>query len=328
MTKIWNEGNKMSKKDLRQQDVSTIPRFANLNPFMRAKYQEEVDGLDIAMVGVPFDLGSSFRIGSRHGPAQMREMSRMIRQVHYPSMLEPFERCRIADVGDAPVNSLDIGESLEGIEAFFGKIYAAGALPLAAGGDHTITLPILRAIAREHPLSLVQFDAHSDTIDTMLGKKFANGTPIRRAVEEGLLDPKRIVQIGLRGTLFKANDLDWAKMQGIKNNQMEDLFDLGGTKTIEKIHEIVEDTDTYLTFDIDSLDPAFAPGAGGLEPGGFTVREAQHLLRGLKGIRFVGADINEVCPPLDPSGNTALVACHLMFEQLCLLVESLSKKDK
>ncbi len=157
----------MNKKDFQQHDVSTVPRFANLNPFMRAAYQEDPGGLDIAMVGVPFDLGSSFRIGSRHGPAQMREMSRMIRQVHYPSMLEPFDRFRIADVGDAPVNSLDIQESLISIEAFFKKIHTAGALPLAAGGDHTITLPILRAIAREHQLSLVQIDAHSDTIDTM-----------------------------------------------------------------------------------------------------------------------------------------------------------------
>jgi guanidinopropionase len=318
----------MNKKDFRQYDVNTVPRFANLNPFMRANYQENPDGLDIAMAGVPFDLGSSFRIGSRHGPAQMREMSRMIRQVHYPSMLEPFERFRIADVGDAPVNSLDIEESLEGIEAFFQKIHTAGALTLAAGGDHTITLPILRAIARDHPLSLVQFDAHSDTIDTMLGKKFANGTPIRRAIEEGLLDPKSIVQIGLRGTLFKADDLDWAKEQGIEIIDMDDFFEMGLSRVIDKIHEVVGDNLTYLTFDIDSLDPAFAPGAGGLEPGGLTVREAQLLLRGLKGIRFTGADINEVCPPLDPSGNTALVACHLMFEQLCLLVESSAKKDE
>ena len=318
----------MNKKDFQQHDVSTVPRFANLNPFMRATYQEDPGGLDIAMAGVPFDLGSSFRTGSRHGPAQMREMSRMIRQVHYPSMLEPFDRFRIADVGDAPVNSLDIQESLISIEAFFQKIHKAGALPLAAGGDHTITLPILRAIAREHQLSLVQIDAHSDTIDVMLGKKYANGTPIRRAVEEGLLDPKKIVQVGIRGTLFKADDLDWAKDQGIKSIDMDDFLEMGLSKVISIIREVVGDSPTYLTFDIDSLDPAFAPGAGGLEPGGFTVREAQHLLRGLKGIRFAGADINEVCPPLDPSGNTALVACHLMFEQLCLLAESLITKDK
>jgi guanidinopropionase len=223
---------------------------------------------------------------------------------------------------------LDIEESLEGIEMFFQKIHTAGAVPLAAGGDHTITLPILRAIAQENPLSLVQIDAHSDTIDTMLGKKYANGTPIRRAVEEGLLEPKKIAQVGIRGTLFKADDLDWAKDQGIKIIDMDDISEMGLSKVLGTIREVVGDNLTYLTFDIDSLDPAFAPGAGGLEPGGLTVREAQHLLRGLKGIRFAGADINEVCPPLDPSGNTALVACHLMFEQLCLLVESLAKKNK
>jgi guanidinopropionase len=314
----------MDKKEYQQYDVSTVPRFANLNPFMRATYQEDPTGLDIAMVGVPFDLGSSFRIGSRHGPAQMREMSRMIRQVHYPSMFEPFKRFKIADVGDAPVNSLDIQESLSSIEAFFQKIHSAGVLPLAAGGDHTITLPILRAIAKERPLSLVQIDAHSDTIDEMLGKKYANGTPIRRAIEEGLVDPKRTVQVGIRGTLFKADDLDWAKNQGITIFDMDDCAEMGLAKVINAIHTIVGEYPTYLTFDIDSLDPAFAPGAGGLEPGGFTVREAQQLLRGLKGIRFVGADINEVCPPLDPSGNTALVACHLMFEELCLLAAALA----
>jgi len=197
----------MDKKDLRQYDVTRVPRFANINPFMRATYQENPEGLDIAMVGIPFDLGSSNRTGSRHGPAQMREMSRNIRQVHYPSMLEPFTLCRIADVGDAPVNSLDIPESLELIEAFIRGIVEAGALPLAAGGDHTITLPILRAVAREMPLSLVMIDAHSDTVDTMLGKKVANGTPIRRAIEEGILDPKRVVQVGIHGTLFSPADL-------------------------------------------------------------------------------------------------------------------------
>jgi guanidinopropionase len=317
----------MAEKEYKQKDVTTFPRFANINPFMRATYQEDPQGLDIAMAGVPFDLGSSFRIGSRHGPAQIREMSRMIRQVHYPSMVEPFKQQRIADVGDAPVNSLDIQESLQSIEAFFQTIHAAGALPLAAGGDHTITLPILRAIAKEHPLSLIQIDAHSDTIDEMLGKKYANGTPIRRAVEEGLLDPKRTVQVGIRGTLFKSNDLDWAEAQGIKMIAMDEFLEMGMSDTIEVVRKIVGDSPTYLSFDIDSLDPAYAPGAGGLEPGGLTSREALQLLRGLKGLHFVGADVNEVCPPLDLSGNTALVACHVMFEELCLLVESLRSMD-
>jgi len=316
----------MVKKYLQQHDVTRVPRFANINPFMRATYQDSPEGLDIAMVGIPFDLGSSNRTGSRHGPAQMREMSRNIRQVHYPSMMEPFKMYRIADVGDAPVNSLDIPESLELIETFIRGIVEAGALPLAAGGDHTITLPMLRAVARETPLSLVMIDAHSDTVDTMLGKKYANGTPIRRAIEEGILDPRRVVQVGIHGTLFSPTDLSWAREQGITLIDMDDFDEMGLSGVLKTVHEVVDDTESYLTFDIDSLDPAFAPGAGGAEPGGFTVREAQRLLRGLKGIRFVGADINEVCPPLDTSGNTALVAVHLMFEELCLLVESLNSR--
>ncbi len=312
----------MKQETPKQRDVNNVPRFANINPFMRATYQKDPAGLDIAMFGVPFDLGSSFRTGARHGPAQVREMSRMIRQVHYPSMAEPFQQCRIADVGDAPVNSLSITESLERIEAFVQRIHDAGAIPLAVGGDHTITLPILRVLGKERPLALIQIDAHSDTIDTMLGQKIANGTPIRRAVEEGLLDPDRIIQVGIRGTLFKSDDLDWAKKRGIKIIDMDDFYEMGLPEVIKTIHLIVGDSPTYLTFDIDSLDPAFAPGAGGLEPGGLTVREAQLLMRGLKGMQFVGADINEVSPPLDPSGNTALVACHLMFEQLCLLADA------
>jgi len=226
----------MDKKNYQQHDVSKVPRFANLNPFMRATYQEDPAGLDIAMAGVPFDLGSSFRIGSRHGPAQMREMSRMIRQVHYPSMLEPFNNTRIADVGDAPVNSLDLQESLASIETFFKRIHKTGALPLAAGGDHTITLPILRAIAKERPLALIQIDAHSDTIDEMLGKKYANGTPIRRAIEEGLIDPEKTVQVGIRGTLFRADDLDWAKAQGITIIDMDDFMEMG--KNFIKTHTV------------------------------------------------------------------------------------------
>jgi len=312
----------MGKKAREQSDVTVVPRFANINPFMRASYQEDPQGLDVAMLGVPFDLGSSFRTGARHGPAQVREMSRMVRQVHYPSMLEPFREYSIADIGDAPVNPLDIEESLRSIEAFVARVHAVGALPLAVGGDHTITLPILRAIAKDGPLALIQIDAHSDTIDEMMGKRYANGTPVRRAIEERLLDPKRVVQVGLRGSLFKADDLDWARSEGIRIIDMDEFCEMGMTQTLKVITDVAGDRSVYLTFDIDVLDPAYAPGAGGLEIGGLTAREAQVLLRGLKGLHFVGADINEVSPPLDPSGITATVASQLMFEQLCLLVEA------
>lgn len=306
-----------------QRDVNQVPRFSNINPFMRATYQDTAKGLDVAMFGVPFDLGSSFRIGSRHAPSQMREMSRLIKQVHYPSMQEPFNDYKIADIGDAPVNSLDIPESLKLIENFVSEIHSYNALPLAAGGDHTITLPILRAIAKDAPVSLIQIDAHADTLDTMLGKKYANGTPIRRAIEEGLVNPGRTIQIGLRGTLFSKDDHLWAKEQGITQINMDDFERLGRAGVEAEIKRVVGNSDTYLTFDMDVLDPAFAPGVGGLEPGGLTVREAQMLLRSLAKINLVGADVNEVSPPYDTTGNTALVACNIMFEILCLLTGSL-----
>jgi guanidinopropionase len=316
------------KAELRQYDVNQVPRFANINPFMRATYQEDPEGLDVAMFGVPFDLGSSFRIGSRHGPAQIREMSRLIKQVHYPSMQEPFNDFRIADVGDAPVNSLDIPESLERIQQFVENICNKNVVPLAAGGDHTITLPILRAVAKDSPVSLIQLDAHADTLDLMLGKKYANGTPIRRAIEEGLLDPGKIIQIGLRGTLFSRDDHQWAKEQGITQINMDDFDRLGIQGVLEQVKKVVGSTRTYLTFDVDVLDPAFAPGVGGLEPGGLTVRESQLLLRAFTDIDLIGADVNEVSPPYDASGNTALVACYLMFEILCLLTGSLARRRK
>ena len=181
--------------DLDQVDVNQTPRSSEVATLMRAAQRRSADGLDIALCGVPFDGGSSFRAGARHGPAQIREMSRLIRRAHHFSGVTPFDLCRVADVGDAPVNPLDMGSTLKSVQAFFGHIGDAGARPLAVGGDHTVTLPILRAVARGGPVALLQLDAHSDTQDTMLGQPYANGTPIRRAIEEGLVDPARTVQI-------------------------------------------------------------------------------------------------------------------------------------
>ena len=188
-----------------------------------------------------------------------------------------------------------------------------------AGGDHTITLPILRAIAVDAPVGLLQIDAHSDTQDRMFGKIYANGTPIRRAIEEGLLEPSHIIQIGIRGTLFSTDELDWAREQGITIMTIDDVYELGTNGIMNAAREVLSDLPTYVTVDMDAIDPAFAPGVGGLEPGGMTVRDVQLLLRGMEGLDLVGADINEVSPPLDPTGNTAVVACNLMFELLCLL---------
>ena len=192
---------------LRQVDPNSVPRSSGMASLMRAQTRQDFGGLDVALAGVPFDGGSSFRAGARHGPAQMREMSRLVRQAHYATGMVPFEVCRIADVGDAPVNPLDVPESLETIETFFAGIRDAGALPLVAGGDHTITLPILRALAANGPVGLLQVDAHSDTQDRVFGQAYANGTPIRRAIEEGLVSPRHAVQVGIRGTLSRPTSL-------------------------------------------------------------------------------------------------------------------------
>lgn len=318
-------GNGEARQCTNQADVANVPRFANVATFMRVGLRDNPEGLDIAMFGVPFDLGSSFRSGARHGPAQIREMSRLIREVNYMTGVAPFHKCRIADIGDAPINSLDIDQSLQGIEEFVLRIVASGARPLAAGGDHTITLPILRAVARDTPVALVQIDAHSDTQDLMLGRKIANGTIIRRAVEECLLEPHLVFQVGIRGTLFDLEELTWARDIGITIFDMADLDELGAGETASRIRSAIGERPTYLSFDIDALDPSIAPGTGGLEPGGLTYREASRLLHGLRGLEFIGADVVEVCPPLEPGTLTATVGCNIMFEELCLLSRSLGK---
>ena len=232
-----------------------------------------------------------------------------------------------ADIGDAPVNSLDLVASLRSIQQFAQTVLSAGARPLAIGGDHTISLPILRSVAADEALAIIQVDAHSDTQDLMLGKKYASGTPFRRAIEEGLIDPRKTVQVGIRGTLFSVDELDWALAQGITIIDMDEFEALGAVDAARKARRVVAGSDCYLTFDIDALDPGVAPGAGGLEPGGISVRQAQVFLRELRGIPIAGADVVEVSPPLDPSGGTALVAANLMFEILCLLAECHRKES-
>ncbi|MDE0001632.1 MAG: agmatinase [Rhodospirillaceae bacterium] len=307
--------------DLKQTDVTAVPRFANVATFMRAQLRDTPEGLDIAMFGVPLDLGSSFRSGARHGPAQVREMSRLIREVNYSTKIAPFDLCDIADIGDAPVNSLDLDASLRSIQHFVQTVLSVGARPLAVGGDHTISLPILRSMAADGALAIIQVDAHSDTQDLMLGKKYASGTPFRRAIEEGLINPRKTVQVGVRGTLFSADELDWALAQGTTIIDMDEFEALGAVGAARKARQVVAGSDCYLSFDIDALDPGVAPGAGGLEPGGISARQAQVFLRELRGLPIAGADVVEVSPPLDPSGGTALVAANLMFEILCLLAE-------
>lgn len=299
-------------------DSGTVPRFAGPASFMRLPLAAPSE-VDIALVGVPFDGGTTNRTGARHGPREIRNQSSLVRPVHHVSGLSPFERARIADCGDAPVNPVDPADSLERIERFFREIASAGARPLTAGGDHLVTLPILRGISPGTPLGLIHFDAHSDTYDSFFGNRYNHGTPFRRAVEEGLLDPKRMIQIGIRGAISDASNYDFAKAEGIRIVFIEEFAARGIADVMEEARALVGAAPAYVSFDIDIIDPSFAPGTGTPEIGGVTTREAQALVRALKGVTIAGADIVEVSPPLDPTGLTALTGATIMFELLCAM---------
>jgi guanidinopropionase len=235
--------------------------------------------------------------------------------------------CRVGDHGDAPVNPIDLQDSLRRIEEFFDGLHKAGAAPLAAGGDHLVTLPILRAIARERPVGVVHFDAHSDTNDSYFGgEKYTHGTPFRRAIEEGLIDPKRMIQIGIRGSMYSADEKDWAESAGIRIVHIEEFFRLGPESVIAEARRIVGDGPVYISFDVDGLDPVYAPGTGTPEIGGFSTADAQRMIRGLDGLDLVDGDVVEVSPPFDPTGNTALVGATVMFEILCVLAPSVHRR--
>jgi len=294
---------------------------------MRLPYASDPAAVDVALVGVPWDGGTTNRPGARHGPREIRNQSSLIRRVHPTTRVSPFALARCADMGDAPVNPVDLLDTLARIEGFFAKLHDAGAAPLSAGGDHLVTLPIFRAIARGRKLGMVHFDAHSDTWDRYFGDyRYTHGTPFRRAVEEGLLDPRRTIQIGIRGSLYSQDDNDWALAQGIRVVTIEEYFALGVEKIVAEARRVVGDGPTYVSFDVDGLDPVYAPGTGTPEVGGYSTFEAQVMLRGLRGLDLVGGDVVEVSPPLDPSGNTALVGATMMFEILCVLAEAVARR--
>ena len=313
-------------------DGTITPRFAAPASFMRLPLREDATGLDIAIFGIPFDGGTTNRPGTRHGPRQLREASCLMRRVHPVSLTAPFELCRVADLGDLAINPIELMRTLEMVTAQVATIRAAGAWTLAAGGDHLMSLPLLRGIIQAEPLlaplGMVHFDAHSDTSDSYFGgSRFTHGTPFRRAIEEGLLNPARIVQIGIRGSLYAPDDMEWARAQGIRIMSIEECEDLGPDAVAAEAMRVTAGRATYLTFDIDCLDPAFAPGTGTPEVGGFTPREAMRMLRGLRGLALVGADLVEVSPPFDPGGNTAMVGATMMFEILCLLAEARARSQ-
>ncbi|WP_342640644.1 agmatinase [Rhodoligotrophos ferricapiens] len=307
-------------------DSSVTPRYAEIATFMRAARAEIAPPLEIALAGVPLDLGASYRSGARQGPAGVREASRLIRQVNPTTNVAPYRLCNIADVGDAPTHPLSVERSVDLIQQFFERIHAAGAWPISIGGDHTVPLPILRAIAKDRPLGLIQIDSHADTFDVFMGTKCNHATFVRRAVEEGLLDPKRIIQIGLRGTRYGDDDIVFGHEAGIRMVSMDEYEQLGRAAVIDEIRRVVGDAETYVTIDIDGLDPKDAPGTGVPEPGGIGMRDMQMILRALTGLKVVGADICEVVPSLDPTGITCINAANLMFELTCLAAVARSGK--
>ncbi len=303
-----------------------VPRYQEIATFMRAARAGIAPPLEVALVGVPLDLGATYRMGARHGPAGVREASRLIRQVNPSTGVAPFQLCNVADVGDAPTDPLDVVQSVALIQSFFEPIHALGAAPVAIGGDHTVPLPILRAIASDRPVGLIQFDAHGDVFDDFMGSKINHATFVRRGIEEGLIEPARSIQIGLRGTRYGADDLDYSRAAGIRVVTIDDYERLGRDQVGRAIGEVVGAGPAYLTFDIDGLDPTEAPGTGVPEPGGLSMRDSQVLLRALTGLEIVGGDVCEVAPPLDPTGITCIAAANLMFEILCLVAVSRSRR--
>ncbi|TPQ42996.1 agmatinase [Cupriavidus pinatubonensis] len=312
---------------------TVTPRYAGLATLMRLPHielmSENIPDVDIGLIGVPWDGGTTNRPGARHGPRQVRDISTMVRNVNRSSGIKPFEICNCADLGDTPVNPVDLIDSMNRITAFYDAVCRANIAPLSVGGDHLVTLPILRALATDGPVGMVHFDAHTDTWNRYFGDNlYTHGTPFRRAIEEGLLDPKRTIQIGIRGALYNDSENDWGERQGIRVIDMDEFRSMGVEAVIQEAWRVVGNGRTYVTFDVDALDPVYAPGTGTPEIGGLTTIEAQHMIRGLRGLNLIGGDVVEVSPPFDPTGNTALVAATLMFEILCVLAANISKQKR
>ena len=302
-----------------------LPRFAGVPTFMRLPHvaldAPKIKDVDIGIIGVPWDSGTTNRPGPRHGPRQLRDASTMIRAQHPVSGIRPYEKLNCADLGDVSINPADIEDSMARITSFYKKLIETGIKPLTAGGDHLTSLPVLRALAEKAPLGMIHFDSHTDLFHSYFdGTMFTHGTPFRRAVEENLLDPKRVIQIGIRGTQYDSEDIDFANSVGIRVIKIDEFFDRGIQDVMAEAREIVGKNETYVSYDIDFIDPAFAPGTGTPEVGGPNSYEALKVVRELAGVKIVGADMVEVSPPFDPSSNTAFLGVSVMFELLCQMV--------
>jgi guanidinobutyrase len=297
-----------------------MPRFAGLATFMRLPGSTEPQDLDVAIVGVPLDIGTSNRPGARFGPRAIRSESVLLRPYNMATRAAPFDSLRIDDCGDVATNPFNLADAVERIESFFDDLLGHDVMTVAIGGDHTVVLPILRAMNRRHgPVGLVHIDAHTDINDTQFGERIAHGTPFRRAVEEGLLDPTRVVQIGVRGTGYAADDFDWSRRQGFRVVQIEECWHRSLTPLMDEVREQVGGGPVYISFDIDGLDPSVAPGTGTPEIAGLSVIQALEIIRGCAGLDIVGCDLVEVAPIYDTSGNTSLLAANLLYEMMCIL---------
>jgi guanidinobutyrase len=299
---------------------NTMPRFGGLASMMRLPVAHDATGLDAAFIGVPLDIGTSHRPGTRFGPRQIRAESSLIRPYNMATGAAPFDALQVADLGDVAINTYNLEKSVAIIEQHYQPIVDAGCKPLTLGGDHTIVLPILRALTKKHgPVALIHVDAHADVNDDMFGERIAHGTPFRRAVEEGLLQNNKVWQIGLRGSGYGTDDFDWPRQQGFTVVQAHEVWYQSLAPLMAQIREAIGQAPCYLSFDIDGIDPAFAGGTGTPEIGGLTVPQALEIIRGCRGLNLVGGDLVEVSPPYDPNGNTALLGANLLFEMLCVL---------
>ena len=297
-----------------------LARFSGPNTFMRLPSANNLKGLDVAVLGVPMDIGTSWRSGTRMGPKQVRSESAMLRPYNLATGAAPFDSLQVADIGDLAINTFSLADSLRIIQDSYAAILNYDAMPLAIGGDHSITLPILRAMAKRHgPLALIHVDAHADVNDEMFGERETHGTVFRRAHEEGLINPAKTYQIGLRGTGYSAEDFTEAAGWGFQQFPAHELWGRSLSSLGAEIRRDIGEAPVYVSYDIDSLDPAFAPGTGTPEIGGLTTPQALELIRSLRGLNIVGADLVEVSPPYDPSGNTALTGANILYEILCVL---------
>ena len=299
------------------------PRYTEIATFMRAPLATSLGDVDIGLIGVPTDLGVTNRPGARHGPREIRNSSSLMRAFNLGMRMNPYDLCRIADIGDVRFSSrYDLKAQVDDIARFYRVVHEAGVLPVTAGGDHFITYPIFQGIAADRPVGMVHIDAHTDTWGEVWGSKFTHAAPFRLAVEDGLLDPKRSIQIGIRGGQNHMDGIEFSESHGMRVVFMEEFAKVGVERIVAEARRVVGDGPTYITFDVDGLDPVYTPGTGTPEVGGITTIEAQRLLYGLRGLDLVGGDVVEVAPPYDQTGNTALVGASIMFEILCLVADS------